>query len=337
LSYIDDLRSIGHTEEGAWLAGRQAASLCNYHGIQDAARKRRAPSQTPDAWAGSVLHTDKGEVNVLVSNDKWKKTKSIIERLVDEERLNREGAGTGLNGKQLLRDRGFLIYISRAYPAMVPYLKGICLTIDHWRPGRDADGWKRTMAQMEAHLEHKRRDAGEEEVVHEPPKEAPALALPVYRLRADLACLAELTAFDVPPRRKIRSSEVIRVEYGLGDASGKGFGSSIFWGSKVIWRSGQWKKSFESESSNWREFENIVKALEEYYNDHADASLKIFMFFHRQLDHGEYRVQGDFKLKEAVRPRPATAEVADGLWMGSPRVVPCVRHSDDCFRSGWAI
>jgi hypothetical protein len=126
---------------------------------------------------------------VLVTDDKWNLKKSIVNRLVEEERIDREGTGTGLDGKQLLRDRGFLIYISCAYPAMVPYLKGIHLTIDHWRPGRDDDGWKRTMAQMEAHLEHK-RNSGIVEPEKPPAKEAPSLALPVKRLRADLACLA---------------------------------------------------------------------------------------------------------------------------------------------------
>ena len=39
------------------------------------------------------------------------------------------------------RDRGFLVYISRTYRAMVPYLKGIYQTLDSWRSGRSKDGW----------------------------------------------------------------------------------------------------------------------------------------------------------------------------------------------------
>jgi hypothetical protein len=30
-------------------------------------------------------------------------------------------------------DRGFLIYVAQTYPALVPYLKGISLTLDGWR------------------------------------------------------------------------------------------------------------------------------------------------------------------------------------------------------------
>jgi len=44
--------------------------------------------------------------------------------------------------KELLSDQGFLVYVTRTYPAMVPYLKGFHLTIELWCGGRDADGWK---------------------------------------------------------------------------------------------------------------------------------------------------------------------------------------------------
>jgi hypothetical protein len=49
---------------------------------------------------------------------------------------------TQLSHKELLADRGFLVYVTRTYPAMIPYLKGFHLTIEMWRGGRDSDGWK---------------------------------------------------------------------------------------------------------------------------------------------------------------------------------------------------
>ena len=45
-----------------------------------------------------------------------------------------------LSHKELQSDRGFLVYVTRTYPAMVPYLKGFHLTIKMWRGGRDAEG-----------------------------------------------------------------------------------------------------------------------------------------------------------------------------------------------------
>jgi hypothetical protein len=49
-----------------------------------------------------------------------------------------------LSHKELLVDRGFLVYVTRTYPAMVPYLKGFHLTIEMWQGqgGRVAEGWK---------------------------------------------------------------------------------------------------------------------------------------------------------------------------------------------------
>jgi hypothetical protein len=55
--FVDDLRPTGPSQEEAWLAARRAASMLNYLGIQDAPRKRQESSQSPGAWAGSVIKT----------------------------------------------------------------------------------------------------------------------------------------------------------------------------------------------------------------------------------------------------------------------------------------
>ena len=49
---------------------------------------------------------------------------------------------TELAHKELLSDCGFLVYVTRTYPEMVPYLKGFHLTIEMWRGGRDEEGYK---------------------------------------------------------------------------------------------------------------------------------------------------------------------------------------------------
>ena len=64
-------------------------------------------------------------------------TKGDLEELVEEV----EGA-TGRDHKELLSDRGFLVYVTRTYPSIIPYLKGFHLTIKMWRGGRDLEGWK---------------------------------------------------------------------------------------------------------------------------------------------------------------------------------------------------
>jgi hypothetical protein len=47
-----------------------------------------------------------------------------------------------LSHKELMSDQGFLVYVTRTYPAMIPYLKGFHLTIEMWRCGSNAEGWK---------------------------------------------------------------------------------------------------------------------------------------------------------------------------------------------------
>jgi hypothetical protein len=78
--YVDDNRTTGNTEREAWMAARRVASVCSYLGIQDASRKRRKASQTPGAWAGAVVSTDKSGVYVSVSKEKWEKAKLLIWR-----------------------------------------------------------------------------------------------------------------------------------------------------------------------------------------------------------------------------------------------------------------
>ena len=136
--YVDDGRVVAGTREENKRATRQAASVLNYLGIQEAARKRRWPSRRPGAWAGSVVETTEEEVVVLVSEEKWSKAKMHIGKMVQEVV---EGKGY-VNFKDMEKRRGFLVYVTRTYPSMVPYLKGIHLTLDSWRPQRDADGWK---------------------------------------------------------------------------------------------------------------------------------------------------------------------------------------------------
>eukprot|EP00978_Attheya_sp_CCMP212_P015530 scaffold40031_cov47-Attheya_sp.AAC.1 len=73
--FVDDFRQTGNSQKEAWLAGRQVASRSNHLGIQDAPRKRRDGSSTPGAWTGSIIRTGEDGVFLLVSVDKWEKTK----------------------------------------------------------------------------------------------------------------------------------------------------------------------------------------------------------------------------------------------------------------------
>ena len=64
--YIDDLCITCSTEDELWQACMQVASCLNHLGLQHAAQKLRALSQTPGAWTGTTINTDMG-VELLIS------------------------------------------------------------------------------------------------------------------------------------------------------------------------------------------------------------------------------------------------------------------------------
>jgi hypothetical protein len=84
LSYVDDERTTGPTEAECWNASQWVSSKSAYSGIQDAARKRRPPSQEPGAWAGAVVHTSNGEVSQLVTHERWLAMQVIVQEMLDK-------------------------------------------------------------------------------------------------------------------------------------------------------------------------------------------------------------------------------------------------------------
>ena len=59
-------------------------------GLQDAARKRRMPSQTPGAWAGATVSLDGTVVRKGVMKECWGKVKSKIRWIANEIVLSDE-------------------------------------------------------------------------------------------------------------------------------------------------------------------------------------------------------------------------------------------------------
>eukprot|EP00978_Attheya_sp_CCMP212_P045093 scaffold333340_cov42-Attheya_sp.AAC.1 len=89
--------------------------------------------------------------------------------------------------------RGFLNYVARTYPEITPYLKGVHLTLDHWRPDRDADGWRIS-------------NSSDKRLDYSTMAKPPISVKPVTRLRSDIDALLHLTESEIPPELKIRAS-----------------------------------------------------------------------------------------------------------------------------------
>jgi hypothetical protein len=252
--FVNNERVTGPNKDLTWQASHALASKQSYLGIQDAARKAHPSSKTPRAWAGAIVHVlPELGVCVLTSAEKWAKMKGILEKWWD--RVSK-GFDVKLLHKELMSDRGFLIYVTRTYPAMIPYLKGFHLTIEMWRGGRNTKGWKvqhDTSVVSNTSLdsldvtkagEHRRDLSMLEQVEDEDVAGAAHRMLiktghghlyapgngfttPVPRFQDDIAALIQLTDFELPPLRIVRPSQVVQVYYGFGDASGKQFGAPI--------------------------------------------------------------------------------------------------------------
>ena len=121
-------RVTGADKDLVWQASPVLASKQSYLGIQDAGRKACPSNKTPAVWAGAIVHVLMLlGVCVLTLVEKWNKMKGILDKWWD---MVSGGIGGKLSHKVLMMDQGFLVYVTRMYPAMVHYLKGFHLTIE---------------------------------------------------------------------------------------------------------------------------------------------------------------------------------------------------------------
>jgi len=264
--YVDDVRTTGSSEEDCWVCSRAVASRYSYLGLQDASRKRRGPSQEAGPWAGSTVHTSNGRVTVTVTMDRWAKAKSMVRWLYDLV----GPAPQPIPFKQLESHRGYLVYLSRTYPALVPYLKGIHLTLDSWRPHRDPSGWKIATSSALS-----QEGEGDQAVSLD---SAPDVVWAVGQLHDDITALLALFTPAIPPLRPVRPSRTATAIYGFGDASGSGFGTTLLIDESIHYRHGQWSTSVSEESSNYRELNNLILGIEEGVTQGLLDDCEVFLF-----------------------------------------------------------
>ena len=197
-----------------------------------------------------------------------------------------------LDHKSLERDVGFLVHLSRTFPAIFPYLRGIYNTLNSWRKGRDHDGWKLTRREwdlflaMEEEMEEENLDldtpgchASTAKHRSDAKKDkSPSKVNPVPRLSRDLNALQRLFCAEEPPHRLVRGQLIHAVKYAFGDASKAGFGSSWISGDGVKYRFGTWGRGMSEGSSNLRELKNLVDTLKKMACANELEGSEIFIF-----------------------------------------------------------
>ena len=279
-TFMDDSRGIGATRELCHEATHQVETLMSYLGLQDAARKRRPNSQTPGEWTGSITLALEGVgLFVTVSQKKWDKCKAIISSLLELYASPKDLPMMDL--KDLERKTGFLVHLAMAYPAMMPFLRGLYLTMNSWRSMRDGDGWKLSRRAYDVYMSQSRR-AGQgldpEIQVADDEEGAPSLVRAVPRLYGQLLALQLIFSGDEPGLRLIRGASILELLYIFGDASGAGFGSSWNDGFGLGFRFGVWGEEGDGTSSNFRELRNLVETLESLGLEGKLAGKEIFIF-----------------------------------------------------------
>ena len=300
-AYVDDIRSIGGTEVACKLASSRASKILQYLGQQDAARKYRPPHKRPGPWCGTFVAIQDRCVWVYVSDEKWLKAQVFIKSLLKSVSLDEE-----IDHSFLEKGRGFMVYFCRTYTSLTPFLKGIHLTLDGWRKGRDAEGWKdNSISNTQIEEEDKENEewyqsdeeddadiliinGSKEDPTYlkkcygygKPTREgAPKTVVQVPRLREDIEALSKFLDRPIAPWRFVRGERVGVVHYGFGDASKSGFGATIQDGKKNLWfRLGVWSCDEESESSNYRELANLVETLEERVATDSLKGVELYVF-----------------------------------------------------------
>ena len=270
-AYVDDLRAIGWSHEHAWQIARYIASRLQYLGIQDAARKRRIDN---GPWAGSIFISSKDKVQRTVSQSKWDKGRNYVLELA---RLLNKNKDENLDYKHLERVRGFLCHLAMTYEILFPFLKGFHLALCAHLPRRDEEGWKLKDLEWIGFLEErisqgKLSEKEKSNLLDEQFdfSKAPKQIKVGKRFRSCLEALEKFFSLTTPPIITDRSTKIQMAVYGFVDASKSGFGASIDHGNRVTYRMGIWGRDTEEDSSNYREFANLVETLEE---ESMDGSL----------------------------------------------------------------
>ena len=182
-----------------------------------------------------------------------------------------------LRRKRLEEIRGFLIHISRTYSQIKPYLNGFHLSIDGWRPDRDSAGWRdRGYKKRASPL-----TGADFERLAESQLKGPELVKAVPRFQHDIDSMLEITDFDRPPLKRVRCSKTALVLYGVGDASGTGYGFMLQDDTTQVieYEYAQWMIAVRRDtSSNWKELANFVKKMVQLGEEGRLSDVEIFAF-----------------------------------------------------------
>jgi hypothetical protein len=196
-------------------------------------------------------------------------------------------ASEWVDHKVLERIRGFLVYMARTYTPITPFLMGLHMTRDGWRPGRDDEGWRLREAER-ADIRESDEEGDSEEPPPLAPLQPPELVKAVTRLLPDLEVMLMLIEAEDPPLCRVRAKSKINILYCYGDASGSGFGWCIDFGEGVRYELGEWCEIIQEATSNYRELRNLVNAMVRAAQEIRLEGCEVFLYTDNQTAEGDY-------------------------------------------------
>ena len=277
--FMDDFRTCGASEEAVQAGTHKLESMMSYLGIQDATRKRRNHGQHVGEWVGAIsVSVENIGLFQTVSEKKWNKAKEMISDLLSK--FENSYDRVDLNHKDLERKTGFLVHLSMVFGEIAPFLKGFYLTLNSWRAGRSAEGWKLSARDYEYWMTSMQREGVTPENEEE---EVPTIVRAVPCFFQHLSAINELLSSEMPTLKLIRGSAISEIGYVFGDASGSGYGVSEVrerddTRDELYYRYGIWGPEEANESSNYKEFNNLVVTLEDAASKNELEGKEIFVF-----------------------------------------------------------
>jgi hypothetical protein len=166
------------------------------------------------------------------------------------------------------------MYIVRMYLWINPYMMGLHLTNNSYRPFRGVDGFKLRGKELEnalawglnmnmpCHQANNDPDNPEEEgplasLMAPVEQESPVDVRPVPQFWQDLDYLTCLTEADAPPQQLYQAKHVAAL-FVIGNTSGKAKGAVVVTQYDLYYESGVWSQLWRGKSLNVREAENLM-------------------------------------------------------------------------------
>lgn len=216
-----------------------------------------------------------------MSQVKWDKARDIVRSILDWCEGDQVGRPV-LDRRNLESSTGFLNHLAMTFDDITPFLKGFYLTLNSWRSGRDQDDWKMSDKKWKLFLSRHQDKGypGEEEggLIGDDDPSAPVSVRGSPRLLSDTRALWQILEPEVVPCVGLRARNIVSVIFGFGDASGTGLGATFTCGGGFNYRIGVWGSLEKDESSNWKEFANVVDSLTDEAESGNLKDTEVFMF-----------------------------------------------------------